>query len=92
MFDYVSIKTFGYYGFSACLFVGCALFVTHRGYKCFKKYAEEPESVEGSYKFTGDVPFPVITICTASWIELVLYSIFKLPNSMLFLYAIVSTY
>ena len=73
MFDYVSFKRFGYNGFSACLFVGCALFVTRRGYKCFKKYAEEPESAEVSYKFTGDVPFPVITFCTFSYLELVMF-------------------
>ena len=73
MFDYVSLKRFGYSSFSACLFVGCALFVTHRGFKCFKKYVEEPESAEVSYKFTGDVTFPVITFCTSSFLELVTY-------------------
>ena len=73
MFDYVSFKRSGYYGFSACLFVACALFVTHRGYKCLKKYAEEPESAEVSYKFTGDVTFPVITLCTSSFLESVKY-------------------
>ena len=73
LLDYVSIKRYGYYGFSASLFVGCALFVTHRGYKCFKKYAEKPESAEVSYKFTGDVTFPVITLCTSSFLELVMF-------------------
>ena len=86
MFDYVSFKRSGYYGFSACLFVACALFVTHRGYKCLKKYAEEPESAEVSYKFTGDVTFPVITLCTSSFLESVKYVL------NLFFYAIVSTY
>ena len=73
MFDYVSLKKFGYYSFSVCLVVGCALFVAHRGYKCIKKYADKPESVEVSYKFTGDVPFPVITFCTSSYLELVMF-------------------
>ena len=74
MFDYVSFKRSGYYGFSACLFVACALFVTHRGYKCFKKYLEKLESEE-EY---GDVPFPVITSCTAYYLGWVAFAIFKL--------------
>ena len=51
--------------FSLVLFILCAAFVIHRGYKCFKKYIEEPETVDLGYKFTGseDVPFPSFTFC-----------------------------
>ena len=52
---------------SLTLFLGCAAFVIHRGYKCFAKYIQEPEAVDISYQFTGDVPFPSITICTSFW-------------------------
>ena len=52
--------------FSAILFFGCAAFVIHRGYECFSKYLEEPEAVDISYKFTGQLPFPALTVCTRS--------------------------
>ena len=91
MFDNVS-KRFGYYDFSAFFLVGCAMFLMHRGYKCFKKYSEKPESEEES----GDVPFPVITSCTAYYLEWVTLAIFKLctclNNSMIFLDRIVFFY
>ena len=45
------------------LFLVCGTFVTHRGYECFKKYLNEPEAVDIYYKFTGEVPFPSLSIC-----------------------------
>ena len=49
---------------STALFIGCTIFVAIRGYKCFDKYLNEPEAVDISYKFSGILPFPSITICT----------------------------
>ena len=53
--------------FSLILFLGCASFVTHRGYKCFQKYLEKPEAIDVAFKSSASqVPFfPSITFC--SW-------------------------
>ena len=51
--------------FRVILFLLCATFVIHRGYECFKKYMDAPESIDLSYKFTGsdEIPFPSFTFC-----------------------------
>ena len=53
--------------FSLILFLGCASFVTHRGYGCFLKYLEKPEAVDVAFKSSAsqDAFFPLITFC--SW-------------------------
>ena len=48
--------------FSSALFIGCTIFVIARGQKCFNKYMKEPEAVDVSYKFNGDLIFPSFTI------------------------------
>ena len=47
---------------STALFIGCSIFVAIRGYKCFDKYLKEPEAIKISYKFSGLLPFPSITM------------------------------
>ena len=51
--------------FSAGLFFGCLIFVTHRGFKCFMKYMNPPEVMDVYYKFQGDekLSFPSLTFC-----------------------------
>ena len=36
--------------FSLMLFLGCASFVTHRGYTCFQKYFEKSEAIDVAFK------------------------------------------
>ena len=49
--------------FSTALFLICFSFVINRGIKSFQKYQAKPESVDISYKFVGELPFPSITFC-----------------------------
>ena len=53
--------------FSLVLFLGCASFVTHRGYACFLKYLEKPEAIDVAFKSSASQVafFPLITFC--SW-------------------------
>ena len=51
------------YIFTTLLFIGCAIFVIIRGQKCFQKFLEKPQKTQISYEFTGNIDFPVITIC-----------------------------
>ena len=53
--------------FSLILFLGCASFVTHRGYACFLKYLEKPQAIDVAFKSSAsqDAFFPSITFC--SW-------------------------
>ena len=34
-----------------------------RGYDCIKKFLQEPEGVEISYRFSGNLDFPSIAFC-----------------------------
>ena len=62
-----SFKKFIIRMFSLILFLGCASFVTHRGYKCFQKYLEKPEAIDVAFKSSASQVafFPSITFC--SW-------------------------
>ena len=57
------VKNLLSYIFTTLIFVGCAIFVIIRGQKCFLKFLEKPQKAQISYEFTGNVDFPVITIC-----------------------------
>lgn len=61
----ISLKILAANTFSVVLFIGCATFVSHRGYECFKKYLAEPEAVDMAYKFIGseENSFPSFTFC-----------------------------
>jgi hypothetical protein len=52
--------------FSLILFLGCASFVTYRGYECFQKYLEKPEAIDVAFKSSGSqvASFPSITFCS----------------------------
>lgn len=50
-------------GFTALLFVACAIFVAVRGYKCFEKYLAKPEVVSTAFRFNGKAFFPSFTFC-----------------------------
>ena len=65
LFNKVSIEIIVTRVFSLALFILCTVFVSHRGYECFKKYIEKPEAVDLGYKFTGseEIPFPSFTFC-----------------------------
>ena len=49
---------------SSILFLCCLIFVFLRGKDCFSKYLSKPQSVETSYRLSGRMPFPSITICS----------------------------
>ena len=51
------------------IFLGCSTFVTLRGYKCFMKYLDAPQSNSISYKFNSRVAFPSISFCPSEWIK-----------------------
>ena len=51
------------------IFLGCSTFVTLRGYKCFMKYLDAPQSNSISYKFNSRVAFPSISFCQSEWIK-----------------------
>ena len=57
------VKNLLSYIFTTLLFIGCAIFVIIRGQKCFLKFLENPQKVQISYEFTGNIDFPAITIC-----------------------------
>ena len=57
------VKNLLSYIFTTLIFIGCAIFVIIRGQKCFLKFLEKPQKAQISYEFTGNVDFPVITIC-----------------------------
>ena len=61
-----SLKSFIIKIFSLILFLGCASFVTHRGYECFLKYLEKPEAVDIAFKSSASQTtfFPAITFCS----------------------------
>ena len=50
---------------SLILFLGCASFVSYRGYECFQKYLEKPEAIDVAFKSSGSQAafFPLITFC-----------------------------
>ena len=48
---------------SLVLFFGCFVFVSFRSYQCFCKFLRKPKSVDISFHFTGNLPFPSITFC-----------------------------
>jgi hypothetical protein len=80
MICYFSPKTVIIRMFSLILFLGCASFVTHRGYKCFQKYLENPEAIDVAFKSSGSqiAFFPSITFC--SWNEPLKENILKNCN------------
>ena len=51
---------------SLILFLGCASFVSLRGYDCFQKYLEKPEAIDVAFKSSGSQAtfFPSITFCS----------------------------
>ena len=51
------------------IFLGCSTFVALRGYKCFMKYLDAPQSNSISYKFNSRVAFPSISFCPPEWIK-----------------------
>ena len=50
---------------SRILFLFCSIFVFLRGKDCFSKYLSKPQSVDYSYRLSGRLPFPSITICSS---------------------------
>ena len=52
--------------FSLVLFLGCASFVTYRGYECFQKYLEKPETIDVALKSSRSLVafFPSISFCS----------------------------
>ena len=52
--------------FSLVLFLGCASFVTYRGYECFQKYLEKPEAIDVAFKSSRSQVafFPSISFCS----------------------------
>ena len=52
--------------FSLVLFLGCASFVTYRGYECFQKYLEKPEAIDVAIKSSRSQVafFPSISFCS----------------------------
>ena len=52
--------------FSLLLFLGCASFVTYRGYDCFQKYLEKPEAIHVAIKSSQSQAafFPSISFCS----------------------------
>ena len=52
--------------FSLVLFLGCASFVTYRGYLCFQKYLEKPEAIDVAIKSSRSQVafFPSISFCS----------------------------
>ena len=48
---------------SLVLFFGCFVFVSFRSYQCFCKFLRKPKSVDISFHFTGNLPFPSLTLC-----------------------------
>ena len=52
--------------FSLVLFLGCASFVTYRGYDCFQKYLEKPEAIDVAIKSSRSqfAFFPSISFCS----------------------------
>ena len=67
MFCNFSLKKVIIRMFSLILFLGCAGFVTYRGYECFQKYLEKPEAIDVAFKSSAsqNAFFPLITFC--SW-------------------------
>ena len=51
---------------SCILFLFCLIFVFLRGKDCFSKYLSKPQSIDSSYRLSGRMPFPSITICSKS--------------------------
>ena len=51
---------------SLILFLGCASFVSLRGYDCFQKYLEKPEAIDVAFKSSGSQAtfFPSISFCS----------------------------
>ena len=51
---------------SLILFLGCASFVSFRGYDCFQKYLEKPKAIDVAFKSSGSQAtfFPSITFCS----------------------------
>ena len=45
------------------LFLGCLIFVSHRGLTCFQKFIAKPEGVDIGYHFSSREPFPSFTFC-----------------------------
>ena len=58
-----SLTFFLKYIIQALIFLGCLTFVIFRGYECFVKYLDKPQSNRISYKFNSKVPFPTIAFC-----------------------------
>ena len=58
-----SLTVFLKYIIQGLIFLGCLTFVTFRGYECFVKYLDKPQSNRISYRFNSKVPFPTITFC-----------------------------
>ena len=51
---------------SGGLLLFCTFFVIFKGYQCFSKFHEKPEVISIKYGFTGELSFPVITLCPYS--------------------------
>lgn len=55
-------------GVKICTFLGCFLFVTHRGYKCVQKYLEVPTSTTFENHYAGGHQMPTITLATDNFV------------------------
>jgi hypothetical protein len=65
-FSFFLFKTFITRMFSLVLFLGCASFVTYRGYECFQKYLAKPEAIDVAIKSSRSQVafFPSISFCS----------------------------